>query len=793
MRKIVSQSPEWLTRTANASLPMASLAIAIASASYLPAASAQEVRSLEEVVVTARRREENLQEVPVAVTAMGEDFLRTQNVSEITDLGTKVPSLRISMAGSSANEPLVSLRGQRPAETAFNQDPAVPMYFNEVVMSPNQGANLGMYDLQGVQVLKGPQGTLFGRNSTGGAILMTPKRPGDEFGGYVEVEAGSYDLIGTKAAVDLPLSEAFSMRIAAHKKDREGYQENTADNQLHGKDFGDEHSQGVRVSLNYEGDALSNLLVVSQDENDITPMVINMKAARGTAAGLNPGFADAVQDSVKQNDPWKVQTDVNAEEYIKNTFASNTTEFELSDNLSVKNVFGYRKLGFETATDADGTAVCFGGIPCVIGGVVTDPLHTSVNSEFYSNELQLLGTAFDESLEWITGVYWSEMDATHNYNVQQLSAVTPFGTFPRYDTGISDAVNTSYGLFFEGTYTFTDEWSLTAGVRQSWDKRELTLQKWDDLDRTNCTLTTPDGSAAAPDCTRANDESYSSPTWRISANYTPEDGVLMYASVSTGYRAGGFNTRAGQVPGDFEPFDEETVTTYELGHKADWEFDWASVRTSAALYHQAYEDIHHTVAYDAGGTPATRTENAAKAAITGFELDVTVVPTDSLTLNVAYSYVDAGFDEREDPIGGNLVDTSNNDFVYIPENSLTTSATYTLPVDFSLGEMSVMVSAYWQDTMNSMSRYEQADLYAVDAADLKVIQDSAEIDDYTVWNLRYDWRNVMGSEVDFAAYVNNLTDEEYVLGGLNVIDAFGYAGYFYGAPRTVGASVRYSF
>lgn len=749
------------------------------------------VRTLEEIVVTARRREESLQEVPIAVTAMSEDYLRVQNIAEIQDLGTKVPSLRISQAGTSVNTPLISLRGQRPAETAFNQDPAVPMYFNDVVMSPNQGANLGMYDLQNVQVLKGPQGTLFGRNSTGGAILLTPTRPGDELGGYVEVEVGDYDLISIKGAIDLPLSENFSMRIAAHKKDRDGYQENEAENALHGDDYGDEHSQGARISLSYSGESLSNLLVVAQDENDIRPMVINMAGYTATpgrnAATFSPSWAAGVDESLAIDDPWKVLTDVKTEEYVKNVFASNTTEFEITENLTIKNIFGYRKLTFETAVDADGTDVCFAGIPCTPGGVTADPTPSKTNSELYSNELQLLGTAFNEKLEWLGGLYWSEMDATENYRVQQL-LIDSIG-FRSLDIGQSDATNTSYGAFFESTYHFTDQWSLTTGVRQSWDERELTLQKWRDLDATQCSFAVP-----SVNCTLENDESFDAPTWRISANYSPEEGVLMYGSISTGYRAGGFNTRAGRAAGDFEPFDEEVVTTYELGHKADWNFDWGMVRTSAALYHQVYEDIHYTQSYvTSSGTPSTRTVNAAEAEITGFELDITALPTDNLSLSLAYSYVDAGYEERMDDLDGdgvNDTDTSGNDFSYIPENSLTASATYTLPIDESLGEMSLMVGAYWQDKMVTAA-INEVDLTNPGDADL--IRDVSNIDDYTVWNARFDWRNVMGSQFDLAAFVNNATDEEYVLGGLNVLTNFGYAGYFYGAPRTVGASLRYSF
>ncbi len=781
------------------------LAAAIA-ACYVPQAAAQDAgaRRIEEVVVTVRRRVEMEQDVPISIKVMGEEFLRTQNITQIEDLGIKVPAMRISAAGGSLNEPIISMRGQRPAESVFAQDPAVPLYFNEVAISPAQGSNLGLYDLESLQVLKGPQGTLFGRNSTGGAVMMTPKRPGTELGGYVELKVGDYDLRGFEGAIDLPINDSWQVRLAARKLDRDGYQKNVANNALAGRRFHDEHSEGARISLNFDGAKLSNLLVLAQDENRIAAPVIVM-TGRNPTVGLGgvPPWGTGVQRQIARNDPWKIETDVNAKEFVRNIFASNTTEFELADELSIKNVFGYRKVNFETAQDIDGTAFTgWGTWTNGAPGVTWNPRPTVLESEFFSNELQLLGLALDERLEWITGLYWSKMDATQDYLLQTSPA-------PSFDSGISTAVNTSKGVFAEGTYTLSDEWAFTAGIRQSWDERELTVAKWRDIARTVCSVTGPGGSVLA-NCQRSVDEKFDSPTWRFSANYTPMAGHLFYGSISTGYRAGGFNTR-GLNDATLKPFNEETVTTYELGHKADWDISWGALRTSMAVFLQEYEDIHHTRSFSLpSGALVTSTENAAEAEIRGLEFEVTLLPIDSLSLNLAYSFVDAEFKKKTDVfryVPGE-VDTTSNPFPYIPEHSVTASATYTLPIDEAVGEMSLTVSYYWQDEMSTHPLADQFGLFINPAdpadpvsppgspwptADVAAMQEFSKVDSYGVTNVRFDWRNVMQSSFDVAAYVNNLSDEKYVLGGLNVVDSGGYGGYHYGAPRTIGASLRYTF
>lgn len=788
---------------------LGALAAAI-SACYAPQTFAAEgARQMDEVIVTARRRDEMAQDVPISMTVMTEDFLKNNNIEHVEDLGTKVPSLRITQVGGAMNEVVVTLRGQRQGEAAFNQDPAAPMYFNEIVVSPIQGANLGLYDLESLQVLKGPQGTLFGRNSTGGALQITPKRPGYKLGGYVEAKVGNYNLAGFEGAVDVPLTDELTTRLVAHKLDRDGYQKNIANNALHGRDYRDEHSEGARLSVNFEHDAFSNLTVLSYEENNTAGAMPVIAAANMSILNINlasSGSGPAYQAAVAEQggrSPWRIKSNLDAEENARSIFGSNTTEYNLTDDLTVKNVFGYRKVGYATASDVDGTELnLFGAY-----APTTEPRLNTIDTEFYSDELQMYGSALDADLDWIAGLYWSKLTGTEDKLVQQLPG--------SYDSGLNDILNESYGLFIEGTYAFTEQWALTLGARQSQEDREVTLRKWTSPVRSDATCGTfaegvvptpalvPGGLAGtkAPGCERSADESFDSTTWKASVNFTPQPGTLVYGSISTGFRAGGFNTR-GVDDATLQPFDPENVTTYELGHKQDWDLAGVPIRSSAAIYLQNYEDIQNTVSFnDSTGRLVTQTQNAGKAEIKGFEAEITAKPTDELTIALSYSYVDAQFKEKEDRLSGTTIvaDTSDNEFAYIPKQSLTSSVIYVLPLDATLGDISLMASAYWQDDMTThpqldefgLMRNRMGNLWS--ATDLAAARKASKADAYTVLNLRADWRGIMGSTFDAAIYVDNATDEEYILGGLNVIESGGYAAYHYGAPRTYGASVKYSF
>lgn len=795
----------------------------VADAVAQDVASGAAWRNLEEIVVSARRREESLQDVPIAVISMSEDYLRTSNIMEMTDLRTHVPSLSFSVGGNSTNVPQVALRGLRPMESLITFDSAVAMYFADVVMTPTHGTNLAMYDLASVQVLKGPQGTLFGRNSTGGAITMQPNIPGDTFGGYLETRLGNYDLKSFEGAVDLPVSDRVQFRVAGRAVKRDGYQSNVADNELAGKNkYWDEDSLSGRISMNVHlTDNLSNLLIVGYDENEMltrvpkaiafNPLVslgglVNSIWNGGLGIG-GPSIDEAIARMASRS-VHDVETDMHAIEEVENTVVSNTTAWELSDNLTVKNIFGYRKVDYAGRSDTDGTPFpIFGSIADPGSRVTYNPPPRVIDSEQFSNEFQLIGTALDDRLNWLAGYYYYGMKASESSPASiiganpdwpegpapspQLAAIWNFAQNGFLTNSPDGSVrNKSHAVFAEATYAVTEDLNLTLGARQTWDKREVTVRNG----RSGaCIVRDRDGNLLPNDaCARTESESFSSPTWRLVADYQLTDKAMVYGSVSTGYRSGGFNLRGTDNP-TLVPYDEENVLSYEIGSKSDWQFEsGASLRTNVALYLSRYKDIQKTQDFLLDGAPVTNTVNAAKAEVRGVEFEAFLNPFENVELMVSYSYVDAQYKEWTKLINRVPVDMSNAAFVWIPKNSVNAYVKYHLPLDASLGDIALMASVYWQGDMVSdddlainMQNYPEPIRSNFLANEI--------IDGYKVINLRADWRSVLGSNFDLGIWINNLRDEEYTVGGLTVEDSQGWVSRVYGAPRTFGATVRWSF
>jgi len=810
-----------------------------ASAFHVPIGYGQtsSYTTLEEIVVTARRREEVLQDIPVAVTALSADYLRVNNISEFESLGYHVPSFRVSTSNGTTNLPNISLRGQRPSEMQMATDPAVPMYFADVVMTPAHGSNLAMYDLESVQVLKGPQGTLFGRNSTGGAVLLTPRRPGDSFGGHIEAELGNHDLIKVEGAVDLPINDALKFRLAGRSIDRDGYQTNVADNALKGKKFWDEDSFGLRLTMDLDLGDLTSTIILSHDENDMLarlpiPLAFNPQGSLGGLynsvhnGGLGIG-GPAVDDAIerqRRRDGMDIETDMLAAESVKNTFFANTTEYRLSDNLSLKNIIGFRKVDTTASNNADGMAVpLLGSITSLSDRVTRNPPESRQDAEQFSEELQLLGTALDDRLDWITGLYWYRMKGSQTTPTQLMGANLdwPAGEAPvpqlapvwgRAQNGVvqdsprGDVKNESHAVFGQFSYALNDQWSFSLGARQTWDDRSITARNltanpvtW----QAECGMYGEDGARLPDDaCGRRVDKSFSNFTWHTAVDYKPRDGMLFYGSIATGHRSGGFNMR-GTDSFTLMPFDEEQVITYELGHKAEWNLGGqARLRTNLAVYLQDYEDIQKAQAILVDGVFGSAIVNAAKAEIKGVEFDVLFAPTANLALSFSWAHVDASYDEWDvqeqigrDPVTGAPIviirDNSDAVFDWLPKSSLTGSIKYTLPLDPRVGDISATASVYWQDDMYTYTEYKR--WLDLNWSRLDDIWETRKVDGYAVWNLRLDWRSVHGSGVDIAVYINNVADEEPIVGGNNNLNTLGLATAVLGPPRTFGAAVRWNF
>lgn len=777
MPRSLRAEPNLSKKLCRAGVIATALSAALFPQSGYTQAASHTARTIDEVVVTARRREESAQSVPISMTALDAGLLETFKVENLYDLQYFDPSFTVSSSSGRANAPVYGVRGVRPTEAVAGQDPTVAIYLADVVMSPAKGSNLGMYDLESAQVLKGPQGTLFGRNTTGGAILLTPKRPGDTVGGEFMVGFGNYGQQEAEVGIDLPVMDNLSIRFAGRISDRDGYQTNVVPEaldpaRLNGKKYGGGDTRSGRLSLLWDvTDRIENYTILSYDEMDLNgPQGILQAVRPGSSVANNvPGIFDAVARG-QSSDGYDIETSRLLPSEVEAWGIINTTTFELSDSTTLKSIIGYRDVEAFELLEVVPT-----GIPDVNTGFQSTELeHASV-------EVQLLGSALDDRLDWVTGVYWYQEDGFEHSPGNVFLAINPDNPFMQN----SSMKNTSYSIFAQGSWYFSDQWSLTAGVRQTYDKKKIQIQN-----RTpnRCSMFDEFGEPLPLEsCVFDLSKSFSQPTGTLSLEYKPDDSTLFYLATRYGYRAGGFNVRASR-PIETEPFDAETVLDLEAGAKIDWYLgDW-SMRSNIALYHQWYDDIQRTVVVpNPLGVPGSTVQNAAKATVLGVEIEQTIAPTDNLSLTLQYAYTDPEYDSWADPLSG--ADLSGTPFSFTPKHKVTASLLYSYPLSGEAGVLDFGASIAWQDDiwLNSLQTSVHIDAHPAE------VRSTLRQEAYWLVNTSATWRDVLGSSLDISAYAKNVTNQKYVTGGVFLYHSFGSTSKVFAEPRTYGMQIRYRF
>jgi iron complex outermembrane receptor protein len=600
----------------------------------------------------------------------------------------------------------------------------------------------------------------------------------------------------------MPLTDNFAMRLSGRTIDSDGYQTNVAPGALYGTKLGGEQTRSARLSMVWDiTDNIENYTVVSWDTKDtngrgavlqgINPATTlrcydgptNPNGACFPGENL-PSYFDALARA-QSRDVHDVESDMRQRDETEVWGIVNTTTIELSDALTVKSIAGYRD--FETFSNYDIDA-------SLIPGILTSMQTATL--EHASYELQLLGNAFDDRFNWVTGLYWYYEDGYQNSPGDVLMGVNPNNPFMQRGA----VHNNSYSVFAQGSLRLTDQWSLTAGVRWNDDEREMELST-----RTPaaCSLRDPNTGVLLPSdqCSVKLEDSFSEPTGTLSLEYQLRDDVLLYTASRLGYRSGGFNLRA-TSPVEYEPFDPETVVDLELGIKADWYVgDW-QMRSNLALYNQWYDDIQRTVGVTSTtGVPGSAIQNAAKAKVFGVELEQTIAPTENLSVQFNYAYTNPKYDEWIDPVTMELFPTLNADltdtpFHFTPKHAASATVTYLVPLGAETGDLRFMASASYRSDVwiNSLQTIQ-----AIDRTPDSVLP-FLQQDAYTLLDLTAGWSAVMGSNFDISAYVKNVTDKEYSLGGIQLYESarpdirpFGIVTKAYGEPRTVGVELRYSF
>lgn len=735
-------------------------------------------------MVTALRREQSLQQVPVSITAFGAEAIRDMRVDDPTDLAQHVPNLSVaSTLGGGA--PIFALRGVSMNDYSPNQSSPVAMYTDEVYRGTPALMGPAMYDLERVEVLRGPQGTLYGKNTTGGAINFITAQPGYDTEGYLLVGLGNYQRWEAQGAAQTGLSDTVAARIAFTYVQADGFTENL----LPGKDDMDGLDQyGVRLSLLWEPtDNLSMFLRVATSESSGTAHGVEAEPGpAGIGGGLyglfnsidpvaNPRTDDFREGlGAHQNEANRVYDAVLATDSI-----SLRLDYTISDTLSLTSITSWDDGSFKLPEDSDGSSLDVLFIPYVF-----DATQVAQDLRLTSN----LGGPFD----YIVGAYLSRevveggtsisffsdidlnVDGALDYQDCVDSAAT-IGTteqlFPAGCTVSNDYEQTrdSAALYFDGGYKLTDAVKLRFGIRYTHDTGDMTgfrslLLGSDGVQLGNLIP----GSADLPGPATRRSYSDDKVTGRVGLDYQTASGNLLYATLSQGYRSSAFNGQAFFDPSELNVVKPEQLLAAEAGFKLDL-LD-QQLRLNGAVFWYGYED-QQFLNVDAE-TAAQQLVNVPESTIYGGELEALYNVSERLRFDGSVAVLQSEID-RGSLSGVNL---AGNSLPLAPELTLNLGATWQ------------MASLTYGDVVFRVDGNYVASQY------FDVFNDRAtEGDSYVVGNARLSLRPQGRTGIEFAAWVKNFTDEEYRTSMINLQPNFGYVYTLLGAPRTYGLEATWRF
>lgn len=701
----------------------------------------------DEIVVTARRRAESTLDVPIAVTAVSGQALERANVTSLADLQRIAPSVRTAPVAGRASSTAFFIRGLAETTGSVAADPSTGVYFADAIMTRPQGVGRALYDLESVQVLNGPQGTLFGRNLTGGAVLITPAPAViGEIGGYGRVRIGNYKQREVEAAVNVPVGDWIAIRAAGSIVRRDPFVTNI----VTGNGRADEHSNSGRLTVNIEPSVdFSNVFVLDYFDGrsrglDIIPTNLNRTVdtppnplapreawlLRQQAEGIR-GLVDGVDG------PFSTAS---------NLGFTNTTRVDLG-GVTVKNIFNYRRI-----RSYDQQATATPPTPTTPTYYLID-ITNIMRSRQYSNELQLSGSLLDDLVYYTSGGYFFWERATQNSYTATLGG-PPRRNFPR-------VTNESKSLFAQIDVRAAEKLTFTIGGRYTWDNREL---------HQNVIL--PSGQSAVDEVVSKDFGKF---TYTLALNYKPTSEALLYLTTRRGYRSGGFNAGATSSAA-LAPVRPEVLTDYEAGFK----FQSSAVRFSLAAFHSKYTDIQRTL-LTIVGTPPTATQmllNAADARVNGAELEAVVRPAGFLELSGFVSYVDAKYKKFINPLDGS--DISKTPFSQTPKWTYRIGADLIVPTPESVGEVRISADYNYQG--------------GVLGGESATIEPGYMLDARGLLGARLSIERIAATPVSFALYARNLTNKGYYTAISPLYGApFGITRSVVGDPRTWGAELSFKF
>lgn len=695
---------------------------------------------LEEVVVTARKREESLQDAPLSVSAFSGDSLAIRGITNLAEVGSLTPNMTFQnnpQAGGSSSVATVYIRGVGQRDFLGTIDNGVGFYIDDVYIARTVGAIIDLVDVERVEILRGPQGTLFGRNNVGGAVALHSKRPAEQFGGKLKLSIGTDSQVIAQATVDVPLSDTFRTKFSVQSNTRDGYVERPA-----GGDLGDDDvlsfrtgmswdvSDSLQVRLNADyskeeenGPAffLADVDVVGQFGNGFPGFYNNVTA--GASCAFPGGIAST--DPICYNTQWVGETNQGTAPTYSDTEVwgvSLSAQWQLSDTLTFESTTAYRDLDSQFARDADAS-------PITLAHFFDD-----FQSEQFSQEFQLLGSS--DKLDWIVGLYYFDEEG-FNQNILNF-AIANFDSRNIFETK-------SAAIFGQGTAHITDQLDLTIGVRytdeeKTFDPNQVVLSS---------NIGIPPGVLILPLGENKADAEEFSPLLNVA--YRINDGMMVYASYSEAFRSGGFVQRIFPPQPAVSSFEPEYVSSYEVGFKL--ESEGGAFSLNGALFYMDYEDIQ--VRVPSGVAQIER--NVGEASIEGVELELKWQPAAGWFVEASVGYTDAEFDAIVIDTAGlpdiSIIDNpfstiqEGNEFDHVPERSASASVTKAIEMAEKGSLVARLGVSYQSGYFNEPLNLPQVATPSTD-----------------IWNANMIW-TAANDNLTVNLGVKNLTDEKYLTTG----------------------------
>ncbi len=689
--------------------------------------------ALEEIVVTAQRREERLQEVPIAVTAFSQDQIESRGIQRIDDLNSLSPGLQISRSPANTTISQITIRGSSQINPAIYWDPAVGLYLNGVYIGKSQGSIFDVVDLAGVEVLRGPQGTLYGRNTIGGTVNLVSRQPSGDFGGSAALEFGNYSGRVGRVSLDLPRIGIASITLAARAERRDGWVDTSDSSPV--DELNNRKTQGAHIAALF----------------DLAPGIEALYRFDGSDTDQTNNYLQLFRSDDPRLQPFVAQerqtfADIDSESFERARVEGHalTLSWNVSDEHTVKSITGYRKVRWEDSLDLDGS-------PETIAFTQRFTDYKQLSQDF--NVTGSIGT-----LRYVGGLYYFEDDGYTDNPQLFYSGTLNFDS--RYGTSTE-----AYAGYGQLDWQPLDPLTLTVGYRYTRETKQLQrVLGFSPVAGGPFVYYVAEG-FETPEKTFSDGTPLASVAWAFS------DRLNVYLRYAEGFKSGGYNgeySNLQDTPDDgidgtqndnqtqtLIPFEPERQRSIELGAKGSL-FDGRAT-ANLALFRNKLEDLQASI-FTGGGAAATVVRNAGKGTVQGVELETAWRPFESTTLRLNYAFLDASYDEFIDA-GENQA--GNRAFVHAPEHSVNVVLDSVL-LEGRNGQLRAIVDYVWTDAFFTYP-YQLAREGDANYDDQKQEAANSEVEAYGLLNARLSWSGIrLGSTttLELALYGRNLLDED---------------------------------